>query len=204
MTAQWLNVGSGPAGSGLRPPGFPASWRELRLDADAQVAPDILAPAHDLSPVASGTMDALFSSHCLEHLYLDQAVPALREWRRVLRHSGFMLLLCPDLQAAAQMIAEDRLFDIAYLGIRPYDIVFSHQGLVAQGRAQGHSFMEHKSGYTLSTLLQLVQAAGFGAHAGLRLRQRFELWVMAWAGDVPEAEARAQFARHLPPGALGR
>ena len=128
MTSKtWLNIGSGPAGSGLRPPGFdPAQWQELRLDADPRVAPDIVAPANDLRGVADASMDAVFSSHCIEHLYLDQAVPALKEWRRVLRPDGFLLLVCPDLQAAAEMIAQDRLMDVAYASIRPYDIVFSH------------------------------------------------------------------------------
>lgn len=194
----WLNIGSGPRGSGLRPPGFdPALWRELCLDADPRVVPDIVAPAHDLQSVASASVDAVFSSHCIEHLYLDQAVPALQEWRRVLRPDGFLLLVCPDLQAAAEMIAQDRLFDVAYAGIRPYDIVFSHQGLVQQGRAEGHSFMEHKSGYTLSVLLQLVGQAGFAAHAGLRMRSRFELWVLATPEHRDEAQMRALAARHF-------
>lgn len=89
MTEQlsnWLNVGSGAAGSGLQPLGFlPANWREFRLDADSAVDPDFVTPAHDLSAVADVSMDAVFSSHCIEHLYLDQAVPALTEWRRVLK-----------------------------------------------------------------------------------------------------------------------
>lgn len=213
---RWLNVGCGPQGSGLRPPGFgpvgagavgsPAGltptgeddgWHEVRLDADPAVQPDILAPAHDLSALEDGCMDAVFSSHCIEHLYLDQAVPALREWRRVLRPDGFLLLVCPDLQAAAEMVAQDRLFDVAYAGIRPYDIIFSHQGLVAQGRAQGHSFMEHKSGYTLSTLRQLVSEAGFAVHAGMRLRPRFELWLIASVQERSEPEMRALAQQHF-------
>ena len=167
---RWLNVGCGPRGSGLRPPGLLGNaWEEVRLDADAGVEPDVLAPAHDLSVLESGGFDAVFSSHCIEHLYIDQAVPALQEWRRVLREQGFLLLVCPDLQAAAEMIAKDQLFEVAYAGITPYDIVFSHRGLVAQGRQQGHSFMEHKSGYTLSTLMAAVQQAGFGSFVGLSL-----------------------------------
>ena len=195
---QWLNVGSGPAGSVLRPPGLAApDWSELRLDADPGVQPDVLAPANDLGPVASGSMDAVFSSHCIEHLYLDQAVPALREWRRVLRPDGFLLLVCPDLQAAAEMIAQDRLMDVAYAGIRPYDIVFSHQGLVAQGRAAGHSFMEHKSGYTLSLLRALVNEAGFAVHAATCMRQRFELRLIASVQARSEADMRALAQRHF-------
>lgn len=188
---QWLNIGSGPKGAGLRPPGFSiAQWQELRLDADPRVKPDIIAPANDISPVESASMDAVFSSHCIEHLYLDQAIPALREWRRVLKPEGFLLLVCPDLQAAAEMIAQDRPFDEAYGGIRPYDIVFSHQGLVAKGREEGHSFMEHKSGYTLSTLLKLIHQTGFASYIGLRLRRRFELWVLATNQHVDEVRLR--------------
>lgn len=194
----WLNVGSGAAGSGLRPPGFvEGDWREFRLDADPAVEPDFLAPAHDLALVADGSMDAVFSSHCIEHLYLDQAVPALSEWRRVLRPDGFLLLVCPDLQAAAEMIAQDRLFDKAYCGIRPYDIVFSHQTLVAQGRAAGHHWMEHRSGYTLSVLLQLVAQAGFASYVGMRLRSRFELWVLASAVERSESVMRALAQQHF-------
>ena len=172
-------------------------WLERRLDADPNVLPDFLAPANDLSMVANASMDAVFSSHCIEHLYLDQAVPALNEWRRVLRSDGFLLLVCPDLQAAAEMIAQDRLMDVAYAGIRPYDIVFSHQGLVAQGRAAGHSFMEHKSGYTLSLLRALVNEAGFAVHAATRMRHRFELWLIACVQPRSEDEMRTMAKRHF-------
>jgi len=202
---RWLNVGCGAQGSGLHPPGLlaPAGWTEVRLDADPAVQPDILAPAHDLSALEDGCMDAVFSSHCIEHLYLDQAVPALREWRRVLRPDGFLLLVCPDLQAAAEMVAQDCLFDVAYAGIRPYDIIFSHQGLVAQGRAQGHSFMEHKSGYTLTTLCALVNQAGYPVHAAMRLRPRFELWLLASNVMRSEPQMRELVHRHfLAPGPL--
>lgn len=194
----WLNVGCGLPGSGLRPPGFEdVGWREVRLDADPSVHPEIVAPAHDLKVLPSGSMRAVFSSHCIEHLYLDQAVPALAEWRRVLRPDGYLLLVCPDLQAAAEMIAQDRLFDVAFADIRPYDLVFSHQGLVARGRAAGHTWMEHKSGYTLSVLRQLVQQAGFTSHVARRLRERFELWLLASAAPLAEPELRALAGRHF-------
>jgi hypothetical protein len=198
MTSRWLNIGSGAAGTGLRPPGLRGpAWSERRLDADPAVCPDILAAAHDLQGVDSASVDAVFSSHCVEHLYLDQALPALREWRRVLREPGFLLLVCPDLQAAAEMIAQDRMFDEAYAGITPYDIVFSHQGLVAQGRAAGHHWMEHRSGYTLSGLTRLVSQAGFLGYAGLRMRPRFELWLLATVTARSDADLRQLARQHF-------
>ena len=199
MTKRWLNVGCGPRGSGLQPPGLLASeWQEVRVDADTSVQPDVLASAFDLSVLPDDEMEVVFSSHCIEHLYLDQAVPALREWRRVLKRDGWLLLVCPDLQAAAELVAQDRLFDIAYAGIRPYDIIFSHQGLVAQGRSQGHTFMEHKSGYTLSTLRALVGEAGYPVHAGMRLRTRYELWLLASKVQRSEDEMRHLVRQHFP------
>ena len=196
--ALWVNVGSGRAGSGLRPPGMRSpEWKELRLDADPAVEPDIVAAADDLRAIEEASVDAVFSSHCIEHLYLDQALPALREWKRVLRDSGFLLLVCPDLQAAAEMIAQDRLLDEAYAGITPFDIVFSHQGLVAQGRAAGHHWMEHRSGYTLSVLSNLVSQAGFKGYAGLRVRPRFEIWLIATVSARSNDELRQLARQHF-------
>lgn len=189
MKRTWLNVGSGPRGSGLRPRALLVEgWEEIRVDADPAVEPDVLAPAHELAPVASESVDVVFSSHCIEHLYLDQAVPALQEWRRVLKPDGWLLLVCPDLQAAAEMVVQDRLFDEAYGGVRPFDIIFSDQRLVAKGRAEGHSFMEHKSGYTLSSLQSLMNRAGYAINAGTRLRPRFELWLVASKSRRTESE----------------
>lgn len=89
------------------------------------------------------------------------------------------------------------MFDVAYAGIRPYDIVFSHQGFVAQGRTQGHSYMEHKSGYTLSTLRALINQAEFAVHAAIRLRPRFELWLLACPAEQPEEKLRKLAGRHF-------
>ena len=56
----WLNIGSGPRGSGLRPPGIdPALWREVCLDVDPRVAPDIVAPGHHVE----AQMRALAARH---------------------------------------------------------------------------------------------------------------------------------------------
>ena len=38
-------------------------------------------------------LDFVFSSHCLEHL--DKWMAALREWHRVLKHEGFLVLYLP-------------------------------------------------------------------------------------------------------------
>jgi predicted SAM-dependent methyltransferase len=46
----------------------PRRRQELRLDIDASVAPDIVATMTDMSRVADASVDAVFSSHNIEHL----------------------------------------------------------------------------------------------------------------------------------------
>jgi len=56
---------------------------------------DILADLTDLSPIESGSVDAIWASHCIEHLYQHQVPVALTEFRRVLRDDGFVCVWCP-------------------------------------------------------------------------------------------------------------
>ena len=54
-------------------------WRELRLDIDPRVAPDIVASMTVL-PVAGQALDAVWSSHGLELLYAQEVALALGEF----------------------------------------------------------------------------------------------------------------------------
>ncbi len=83
-----VNLGSGPKGAAWLPAMF-AEWRELRVDIDAKVAPDILADVTDLSAIESGSVDAVWSAHCIEHLYLYQVGTAIAEVYRILTDDGF-------------------------------------------------------------------------------------------------------------------
>ena len=72
-------------------------------NADAQIfghampRPDVYVDdACDLSVLASGSMDFIFSSHMLEHVPEDKLVKCLREWLRVLKIDGYLVLYLPD------------------------------------------------------------------------------------------------------------
>ena len=59
---------------------------------------------HDLRkplPYADGTVDAIYSSHALEHLYLSDATALLRDCHRVLRAGAHLRLALPDAEAIA-------------------------------------------------------------------------------------------------------
>lgn len=58
------------------------------------VRPDYIATADDLSPVADASQDFVMTSHLLEHV--ADPIRALREWHRVLRPGGQVVLILPD------------------------------------------------------------------------------------------------------------
>ncbi len=64
----FLHVGCGPKRKDRTTRGFNTpEWTEIRLDIDASVQPDVIGTMTDMSAVASGSVDAIYSSHNIEH-----------------------------------------------------------------------------------------------------------------------------------------
>src|SRR5580700_9986222 len=150
-----LNVGCGyPLRQKLHRHFHGPEWREVRLDIDPAVAPDLVCSMTDMASVASDSIDAIWSSHNLEHLHRHEVPVALSEFLRVLRPGGQLLLTLPDLQRIAELVAADGLEDSAYRSpsgpISPLDMIYGHTASVAQG----NSHMAHKTGFTARTLRQ--------------------------------------------------
>jgi SAM-dependent methyltransferase len=175
-----LNVGCGyPARQKLHRHFHGPEWREIRLDLDPAVLPDIVCSMTDMSPVAAETIDAVWSSHNLEHLQRHEVPLALREFIRVLKPHGLLLLTLPDLQQVAQLVVDDRLEDHAYYSssgpITPLDMMFGHTPSLACGNA----FMAHRTGFTARTLQKVLVEAGF-VEVSLRAGTAFDLWATAY------------------------
>jgi ubiquinone/menaquinone biosynthesis C-methylase UbiE len=128
--------------------------------------------------VASASVDAVWSSHNLEHLYAHEVRLALAEFFRILKPGGFALITLPDLQAVAQLVADDRLEDTAYISpsgpIAPLDMIYGYRPSVAAGNL----FMAHHTGFTAKTLGNALLAAGF-ARVHLTRDGSFGLWAQA-------------------------
>jgi SAM-dependent methyltransferase len=158
-----LHVGCGPAHSDSLHRRFRGpEWREIRVDLDPNVQPDLVASITDLRPVAAGSVDAVWSSHNLEHLSAHEVPVALREFYRVLKPAGLVLITLPDLQQVAEFIVADKLDEVAYESpagpITPLDCVFGLGPDIAAGR----SLMAHRTGFTATTLRKHLERAGFG------------------------------------------
>ncbi len=156
-----LNVGCGyPLRQKLHRHFHGPEWREIRLDLDPAVQPDIVCSIIDIGPIAADSVDAVWSSHNLEHLQRHEVPLALAEFLRVLKPHGLLLLTLPDLQQVARLVAEDRLEDSAYISqsgpITPLDMIFGHTASLARG----NQFMAHRTGFTARSLQQAADRSG--------------------------------------------
>jgi SAM-dependent methyltransferase len=172
-----LHVGCGIADPSKIPAAFfpLGEWQELRLDIDPGVAPDIVASITDMSVVPSGSVQAVWSAHNLEHLFPHEVPVALAEFNRVLAPGGFVLVTMPDLQQVAELVVQGRLEDAAYMSamgpISPIDMLYGHRASIAQG----NHFMGHKGGFVASSLAMHLEQAGFQS---VRVQRdgHFALW----------------------------
>jgi predicted SAM-dependent methyltransferase len=68
--------------------------------------PDIIASAENL-PFSNGAVDRLYAGHVLEHIELETVPAILQEFYRVLKPSGGMLIVGPDLDRAEASFPEE-------------------------------------------------------------------------------------------------
>jgi predicted SAM-dependent methyltransferase len=66
---------------------------------------DIVCDARTI-PLPAGSVDFIFSSQCLEHFRRDDYMDALREWVRLLRTDGLMVVEVPNFEGACRMLLE--------------------------------------------------------------------------------------------------
>jgi predicted SAM-dependent methyltransferase len=175
-----LNVGCGyPLRQKLHRHFHGPEWREVRLDVDPAVQPDIVCSIIDMRPVGANTIDAVWSSHNLEHLQRHEVPLALGEFIRVLKPRGLLLLTLPDLQQVAQLVVDDQLEDRAYQSpsgpVTPLDMIFGHTASLARGNL----YMAHRTGFTARTLHQALVEAGF-VDVRLCAGRSFDLWATAY------------------------
>ena len=99
-------------------------------------------------PLTDGCADEVHAYHFIEHVYQWEAPAVIREFARLLRPGGLLVLECPNLEAACKNLlkgAGDQLCMWPLYG------------------DPGHRdpFMCHRWGYTPASLQHLVEAQGF-------------------------------------------
>ena len=195
----FLHVGCGHKRKDRTTAGF-ADWKELRFDIDETVLPDLVGTMTDMSSVASASVNAIFSSHNIEHLYPHEVPKALVEFVRVLSDDGFAVITCPDIQSVCALVAEDKLTEPAYTSpagpIAPLDILYGHRASMAQGNL----YMAHRCGFTERVLTGTLKTAGFASVASIkRGAPFFDLWALASKMPRSEEEIKSMAKTYFTP-----
>lgn len=200
MTKRFLHVGCGGNTKAETTSTFASNdWEELRYDIDPAVKPDIVGSMLDMGAVEDSSVDAIFSSHNIEHLYPYQVPMAIREFYRALADEGFAVITCPDIQSVAQLVAEDKLTEVAYESpagpIAAIDMLYGHRPSLEAG----NEFMAHKCGFTKKVLIATLLDNGFLSVAAARRPAPFyDLWAVATKQEVDEEAIKALVSAHFP------
>ena len=132
-----LHVGCGPQNiNSLK--GFPDhDWNEIRFDIDINVNPDLIGTLTDMSSVKSNSIDAIYSSHNIEHIFPHEVDIVFNEFIRVLKSDGFLAIACPDLQSVCENVAKGNISEPLYISpagpISAMDIIYGHIDAISKG-----------------------------------------------------------------------
>lgn len=130
----------------------------LNLGAGSKVVPGYLACGledhHDIRcdfrsiPVPDGSIDEALCIHVLEHVYRWECAETLREWRRILRPGGLLVIEMPDLIKCCRNVVDGKA---EAMGIR---------GLYGDQTLRD-PLMCHRWLYTEPEVMAELRAAGF-------------------------------------------
>lgn len=193
----FLHVGCGSQHKDKTTPGFNQDhWQETRLDIDPGARPDIIGSMTDMPAVATDSMDALYSSHNIEHLYAHEVPLALKEFHRVLKADGYVVINCPDLQSVCRYVADNRLLEPLYVSeagpIAAIDILYGLRPALAAGK----HYMAHRCGFTRDSLSAALGQAGFITVVALARPAHVDLWAIASKANLDDQAVMALMQEH--------
>jgi len=121
----------------------------INVDIDNPIA-DVEADAANLSAFKDNTISLILASHLIEHFNKYDAIKALKEWYRVLKSGGWLVIEAPDIEKCFKLYLEyddkekkDEMLSCIY-------------GLNIYG-----TFMAHLWGYTGKDICNLLKEVGF-------------------------------------------
>ena len=181
MTPRRLNLGCGDK---LLPGYVNVDVAEAR----AGRRPDVLCDLRRLEPFETGSVDEILSVHVIEHFWRWEAADVLREWLRVLKPGGRMILECPNLATACAELLKDpeRHAGPGSEGQRTMWVLYGDP-------AWKDPLMCHRWGYTPQSLMSLMREAGLAnlrqEPAQFKLREPRDMRIV---GEKPRAQGTPQ------------
>jgi SAM-dependent methyltransferase len=155
--------------------------------------PDVLCDLRRLTPFESDSVEEILSVHAIEHFWRWEAADVLREWLRVLKPGGVMILECPNLATAcAELLKDPDCFAGA-----------GRDGQLTMWVLYGDPawqdpLMCHRWGYTPQSLMRLMGEAGLvklrQEPAQFKLREPRDMRIV---GEKPRASEGSLVERAL-------
>ena len=115
--------------------------------------PDVVCDLRSL-PFEDGSCDEAHAIHVIEHFYQWEAPKVLKEWRRVLKPGGLLVLELPCL---------DKVFAYIAQKLRNDEMIDMRMSMWALWGDPGWESvaMTHKWGYTIGMMSDLLRKVGF-------------------------------------------
>ena len=180
MTKKFLHVGCGEMTKEYTTPAFNTDeWEEVRADINEDVKPDIIASMTDMTVIKDKSYDAIYSSHNIEHLYAHEVPLAFKEFSRVLKDDGYLIITCPDLKSVCKQVSDGNLTGVLYQsGAGPITALDILYGLRPSLEA-GNYYMAHKVGFTDDVLRESLLSYGFDRAVIATIAAKYVLWGIA-------------------------
>lgn len=142
-----LNIGAGSR----RPEGY--FHCDIEESPDAPKTLDLVCDAKAI-PLPDGCASEVMAIHVFEHFYRWQSEGVLREWARLLRPGGRLVLELPNLRKCC----ENYLSGLKRGGKDPDQL--ARWGIYGDPRTGNH-YMNHPWGFDPPELIELLKANGF-------------------------------------------
>jgi len=145
-------------------------------------APDVLCDLHALEPFETHSCDEVMAIHVVEHFWRWEVVDTLREWLRVLKPGGQMILECPNLLTACE-----ELLNNPQAGVGPGPEGQRTMWVLYGDPGWRDPLMCHRWNYTPDSLRAVMEEAGLvnvrQAPAQFKLREPRD---MRLVGEKPQ------------------
>ncbi len=159
-----------------------ANYKELRYDNDTASRPDILGDIATMQMIPAQSVDVLWASHIIEHVFYGELPGVFGEMKRILKKDGCAILITPNLGSLGPYM-EDRIDETVYTTsagpIAPLDMIYGYRGFTSRGMTG----MMHKIGFNARFLHTTLNMFGIKNRI---YKTPFE--IIAVIGNHPELE----------------
>lgn len=176
-----LNVGCGRSPLNNQTSYF-NDWREIRVDAFENDTADIISSITDLKEIETGSINAVWASHIVEHCYFHELPIVFNSIIRVLKDDGFAVITVPDLASISDKIKTgilDTIYDSPTGPISALDILYGSRLHIQNGEIG----MQHKTGFTEKSMSQILSSLNINA---MIKTNSFEIIAVLYKNKIPD------------------